>query len=92
MNWDLIFLLATVGGACGLHVWLNRARDEDKTPVLTSDDEKCQTVRLRQAAAAQRMEKLGIKTLYEGHRGWARVNPMAAAPEASRVVPMRKKR
>ena len=92
MNWDLIFLLATVGGVCVLHLWLNRERNDDKTPLLTSEDENCQTVRLRQAAAAQRMEKLGIRSLLKGKPAWQRINVMSAPEPTQRVVPMRKKR
>lgn len=46
----------------------------------------------RQAQAAAKMAKLGIRTLLNGHRGWAKVNPMSAPPEVSKVIRMRGRR
>ncbi len=59
---------------------------------MRHDDERCVALRLRQEAARQRMAKLGIKTLHEGHKGWATVNPMKAPEAPATVIPMRRRK
>lgn len=44
----------------------------------------------RRAEAIRKMREHNIKTLLEGHRGWARVNPMAAPDVPKKVVKIRK--
>lgn len=58
---------------------------------LTSNDERCKALRLRQERARQRMERLGIKTLLKGRPGWRTVNPMSEPrpPRANKVVRIR---
>ncbi len=36
--------------------------------------------------------KLGIKTLHEGHKGWATVRPMATPETPATVIPMRRRK
>ncbi len=59
---------------------------------MKHDDERCVALRIRQEAARQRMAKLGIKTLLEGHKGWQTVRPMAAPEAPATVIPMRKRK
>lgn len=45
--------------------------------------------------AQREMKRHGIKPLMQGHRGWQKVNPMAATekpPMAGKVVPIHRKR
>ncbi len=59
---------------------------------FTSSDPRCLAVRMKLARARDRMKKLGIKTLLEGHKGWATVNPMKTPEPAATVIPMRKRK
>ncbi len=46
----------------------------------------------KQQATRNRMKSLGIKTLHEGHKGWAVVKPMAVKEEAPKNVTVLKRR
>lgn len=70
-------------------------RPDDRTPPdcdsLTSNDAKCEAVRLKQAAARARMKKLGIRSLLDGRPAWQRINPMHSPQPESKVIRMKRR-
>lgn len=57
----------------------------------TVENERCIALRLKLEKARQRMKKLGIRSLLDGHKGWRKVVVMAEPPKAAKVVPIRRK-
>lgn len=88
----LIYILL---GALVVLAVIHDIRNPSPTPPdaesLTSADEKCQALRLRQAKARQWMRRNGIKSLLDGRKGWTTLNPMAAAEPPAKVVQLKRK-
>jgi hypothetical protein len=59
---------------------------------LTSNDDRCKALRIRQEKAAQFMRKNGIKSLLAGRAAWRRINPMHTPEPVSRVVQMKRRK
>lgn len=55
------------------------------------DEERVARLIRKRADAIQKMRKHGIPTLYEGHKGWATVNPMAVKNEPAPIIQFRRK-
>ena len=59
---------------------------------LTSSDPRCLAVLAKLAKARDRMKRLGIPTLLDGHKGWQKVNPMSAPTAPAKVIDMKRRR
>lgn len=95
---DLIFYV--LAGLVVIGIVLCDAVKRDPTPPdcdhLTSNDERCKALKQRQDAARARMKALGIRSLLDGRKAWANVNPMghtepAPAQQDARVLTMRRR-
>lgn len=88
------FLYILLGALVVLAV-IHDIRHPDPTPPdaesLTSADERCQALRIKQERARQWMRKHGIKSLLDGRKGWATLNPMAAAEPPAKVVQLKRR-
>ncbi len=58
---------------------------------FTSSDPRCIATLEKLAKARARMERLGIKTLLAGHRGWQTVNPMADKPDPTKILTLKRR-
>jgi hypothetical protein len=65
---------------------LNREPTSPDRDSFTSNDERCQALRIRQAEARARMKKLGHQSLLDGKPAWQRINPMHTPESPNRVV------
>lgn len=59
---------------------------------FTSSDPRCLATLQKLANARAKMKKLGIRTLLNGHKGWATVKPMAEPQPEAKVISMRRRK
>lgn len=56
------------------------------------DEARREKLALSSAKATAKMDRHGIRSLLNGHKGWATVNPMSAPVEPAKVVQLKAKR
>ena len=59
---------------------------------FTTSDPRCLATLAKLAKARDKMKRLGIQTLLDGHKGWQKVNPMSAPTAPAKVIDFKRRK